>query len=77
MAVKIKPFMVKAFMGENPFYYLGKFGEEFGVPSPNAKQLIGTYLTACRADAPVDMIYEVTKAWFENLDGLDAVSRCT
>ncbi len=65
------PEMVKAFMEENPFYYIGDFGEEFGVP--NAKQLVGPYLTACRADAPVDMIYEITKAWFENLDWLGKV----
>lgn len=60
--------MVKAFMKENPFYYLAEFGEEFGVP--NAKQLVGPYLTACRADAPVEMIYNITKVWFENLDWL-------
>jgi TRAP transporter TAXI family solute receptor len=60
--------MVKGFMKENPFYYLAEFGAEFGVP--NAKQLIGPYLTACRADAPEDLIYNVTRAWFENLDWL-------
>jgi len=63
--------MVKGFLEENPFYYLGEFGEEFG--APNAKQLISPYLTACRADAPVDMIYKFTKIWFENLDWLTEV----
>jgi TRAP transporter TAXI family solute receptor len=63
--------MVKSFMKANPFYYIGDFGEEFGVP--NAPQLIGPYLTACRADAPEDMIYKVTKAWFENQDWLKKV----
>jgi len=63
--------MVKPFMQENPFYYIGDFGEEFGVP--NASQLVGPYLTACRADAPEDMIYKVTKAWFENLEWLGKV----
>lgn len=65
------PEMVKGFMKENPFYYIGEFGEEFGVP--NQKQLIGPYLTGCRADAPVDMIYKVVKAWFDNLDWLKRV----
>jgi len=65
------PEMVKGFIEENPFYYIGDFGDEFGVP--NAKQLIGPYLTAARADAPVDLIYEITKAWFENLDWLKKV----
>lgn len=65
------PEMVKGFLEENPFYYIGDFGDEFGVP--NAKQLIGPYLTACRADAPEDLIYEITKAWFENLDWLKKV----
>lgn len=65
------PEMVKPFMKENPFYYIADFGEEFGVP--NAPQLIGPYLTACRADAPEEMIYKVTKAWFENLDWLKKV----
>jgi TRAP transporter TAXI family solute receptor len=65
------PKMVKGFMEENPFYYIGDFGDEFGVP--NAKQLIGPYLTAARADAPVDLIYKITKAWFENLDWLKKV----
>lgn len=65
------PEMVKGFMKENPFYYIGDFGKEFGVP--NAKQLIGPYLTGCRTDAPVDMIYKVTKVWFENLDWLKKV----
>lgn len=63
--------MVKPFMKENPFYYIGDFGKEFGVPS--ASQLIGPYLTACSADAPEDLIYKVTKAWFENLDWLKKV----
>lgn len=65
------PEMVKPFMDENPFYYIAEFGEEFGVP--NAPQLIGPYLTACRADAPEEMIYKVTKVWFENLDWLKKV----
>jgi TRAP transporter TAXI family solute receptor len=65
------PEMVKGFLEENPFYYIGDFGAEFGVP--NAKQLIGPYLTACRADAPEDLIYEITKSWFENLDWLKKV----
>ncbi|HUV58741.1 MAG TPA: TAXI family TRAP transporter solute-binding subunit [Desulfatiglandales bacterium] len=63
--------MVKGFMKENPFYYLGDFGEEFGVQ--NANQLIGPYLTACRADASVDIIYKVVKVWFDNLDWLKIV----
>lgn len=63
--------LVKGFIEENPFYYLGDFGEEFGVP--NAKQLVGPYLTACRADASVDFAYMVTKVWFENLDWLKTV----
>ena len=63
--------MVKGFMKENPFYYLGDFGEEFGVQ--NANQLIGPYLTACRADASADMIYKVTKVWFDNLGWLKTV----
>ena len=65
------PEMVKPFMAANPFYYIADFGEEFGVP--NAPQLIGPYLTACRADAPEEMIYKVTKVWFENLDWLKKV----
>jgi TRAP transporter TAXI family solute receptor len=65
------PEMVKGFLEENPFYYVGDFGAEFGVP--NAKQLIGPYLTACRADAPEELIYEITKSWFENLDWLKKV----
>jgi len=65
------PEMVKGFLEENPFYYIGDFGAEFGVP--NAKQLIGPYLTSCRADAPEDLIYEITKSWFENLDWLKKV----
>lgn len=65
------PEMVKGFLEENPFYYIGDFGAEFGVP--NEKQLIGPYLTACRADAPENLIYDVTKAWFENLDWLKKV----
>ena len=65
------PELVKGFIKENPFYYLGDFGEEFGVP--NAKQLVGPYLTACRADAPIDFAYMVTKVWFENLDWLQKV----
>ena len=65
------PKMVEGFMKENPFYYIGDFGEEFGVP--NAKQLVGPYLAACHANAPVDMIYKVVKVWFENLDWLKKV----
>jgi TRAP transporter TAXI family solute receptor len=65
------PQMVEGFMKENPFYYIGEFGEEFGVP--NEKQLIGPYLTGCRTDASVDMIYKVVKVWFDNLDWLKKV----
>jgi TRAP transporter TAXI family solute receptor len=65
------PKMVEGFMKENPFYYIADFGEEFGCP--NAKQLVGPYLTACRADEPVDMIYNFTKVWFDNLPWLKTV----
>jgi hypothetical protein len=65
------PVKVQAFMKENPFYYLADFGAEFGVP--NAKQLIGPYHTACRADLPEDTAYKVTKVWFENLNWLGKV----
>jgi TRAP transporter TAXI family solute receptor len=61
----------EAFMSENPFYYLGDFGEEFGVP--NAKQLIGPYLLAARGDLPEEMVYKITKVWFENLPWLERV----
>ncbi len=65
------PVMVQAFMKENPFYYIADFGAEFGVP--NAKQLIGPYHTACRADLPEETAYKVTKVWFENLNWLGKV----
>ena len=62
---------VKSFMSANPFYYLGDFGTEFGVPS--AKQLIGPYLLAARGDLSEDLVYKITKVWFENLDWLGRV----
>ncbi|GJL83145.1 MAG: TRAP ABC transporter [marine bacterium B5-7] len=62
---------VETFLAENPFYYLGDFGEEFGVP--NAKQLIGPYLLAARGDLPEETVYKVTKVWYENLDWLREV----
>lgn len=63
--------LVDKFIEENPFYYLADFGEEFGVPS--AKQLVGPYLTACRADLPEEDAYLFTKVWFENLEWLKTV----
>lgn len=62
------PAHVVEFMSENPFYYQADFGEEFGVPS--AKQLIGPYLLAARGDLPDDLVYKITKVWFENLPWL-------
>lgn len=62
---------VAKFLEENPFYYLGDFGEEFEVPS--AKQLVGPYLLAARGDLPEETVYKVTKVWFENIDWLKQV----
>lgn len=62
---------VDNFLEENPFYYLGDFGEEFEVP--NAKQLVGPYLLAARGDLPEDVVYKITKVWWENLDWLEEV----
>lgn len=63
--------MVQGFLEENPFYYLGQFGEEFGCE--NELQLIGPYLTACSAKMSEEMAYTFTKVWFENLDWLETV----
>jgi len=62
---------VQKFLEENPFYYLGDFGEEFDVP--NAKQLVGPYLLAARGDLSEDTVYKITRVWFENLDWLKEV----
>ncbi|MFX0198768.1 MAG: TAXI family TRAP transporter solute-binding subunit [Candidatus Hodarchaeota archaeon] len=69
--LRFDPEITKVFMKENPYYFIGDFGEEFG--APNEKQLFCPMLTACHVDAPEDMIYKVVKVWFENIDWLRTV----
>ena len=59
------------FVKENPFYYLGEFGVEFGV-KPELQPIISAF-TTCHANADPEMIYQFVKVWFENLDWLTTV----
>ncbi len=65
------PKMVQEFLKENPYFYLGDFGEEIEIK--NQKQLVAPYLTFTHENIPDEMIYEFTRVWFENLDWLETI----
>lgn len=59
------------FLKEYPFYYLDKFGKEFGVEEEY--QFITPYFTLAMADLPEDEAYLFTKVWWENWEFLEQV----
>ena len=55
---------LREFLKLYPYFYLGEFGSPIGLE--DAPQLMTSSFAACSAGLPDDVVYEISKLWWEN-----------